>query len=77
MAGEKYGGLAREYGLPDKIVERGLAHSTGNTMEQAYNRAEYREVMQYSFQWWADFLDALREGKELPMLNLSAGIIYS
>ena len=72
-----WGSLAREYGLPDKIVERGLAHSSGSSVEQAYNRAQYRELMRYSFQWWADLLDALREGKEVPNLNLSSELLFS
>lgn len=72
-----WGSLAREYGLPDKIVERGLAHSSGSAVEQAYNRAQYRELMRYAFQWWADLLDALRKGKDIPKLSLSSEILFS
>lgn len=72
-----WGSLAREYGLPDKIVERGLAHTSGSAVEQAYNKAQYREVMRYSFQWWADLLDALRDGKSIPKLSLSSEILFS
>ena len=72
-----WGSLAREYGLPDKIVERGLAHVSGSAVEQAYNKAQYREIMRYSFQWWADLLDALRDDKDVPKLMLSSELIYS
>lgn len=72
-----WGSLAREYGLPDKIVERGVAHSSGSAVEQAYNRAQYREVMRYAFQWWADVLDSLRDGKEIPRLSLSSDMLFS
>lgn len=72
-----WGSLAREYGLPDKIVERGLAHVSGSAVEQAYNKAQYREIMRYSFQWWADLLDALRDNTEIPKLMLSSELIYS
>ena len=72
-----WGSLAREYGLPDKIVERGLAHVSGSAVEQAYNKAQYREIMRYSFQWWADLLDALRDNTEIPRLLLSPDLIFS
>ena len=72
-----WGSLAREYGLPDKIVERGLAHSSGSSVEQAYNRAQYRELMRYSFQWWADLLDALRLDQDIPQLDLSSEMLFS
>ena len=72
-----WGSLAREYGLPDKIVERGLAHSSGSSVEQAYNRAQYRELMRYSFQWWADLLDALRLGQDIPQPDLSSEMLFS
>lgn len=72
-----WGSLARELGLPDKLVERGLAHVSGSAVEQAYNRAEYREIMRYAFQWWADVLDALKLSKDIPQLKLATNIIYS
>lgn len=72
-----WGSLARECGVPDKLVERGLSHSTGSYVEQAYNRAEYKEVMRYVFQWWADALDALENNSQIPPLLLTTGIAYS
>lgn len=53
-----WGALAREYGVPDKIVERGLAHVGGSSVEMAYNKAQYKELMRYVFQWWGDLLDS-------------------
>lgn len=72
-----WGSLAREFGLPDKLVERGLAHVAGSAVEQAYNKAEYRDIMRIAFQWWADLLDALQKSKIIPQLNLSPNMIYS
>ncbi len=72
-----WGSLAREYGVPDKIVERGLAHVGGSSVEMVYNRAQYKELMRYVFQWWCDFLDALALGKPLPQLEVANGILYS
>lgn len=72
-----WGSLAREYGVPDKIVERGLAHVGGSMVEKAYNKAQYKELMRYVFQWWSDFLDALVLNMPIPQLSLSNEIIYS
>ncbi|WP_165075926.1 MULTISPECIES: integrase arm-type DNA-binding domain-containing protein [unclassified Desulfovibrio] len=72
-----WGSLAREYGLPDKLVERGLAHSSGSAVENAYNRAQYKEVMRYVFQWWCDTLDALEKNDKVPPLVLKTEIAYS
>ena len=72
-----WGSLAREYGLPDKLVERGLAHSSGSAVENAYNRAQYKEVMRYVFQWWCDTLDALENNTRVPPLLLKTEIAYS
>ena len=72
-----WGSLAREYGLPDKFVERGLAHVSGSAVEQAYNRAEYRDIMRYVFQLWSDVLDSLKLLKDIPQLKLTANLLYS
>lgn len=72
-----WGSLAREYGVPDKIVERGLAHVGGNSVEMAYNRAQYKELMRYVFQWWCDVLDALKEGSPVQQLQISAHLLFS
>lgn len=72
-----WGSLAREYGVPDKIVERGLAHVGGTMVEMAYNKAQYKELMRYIFQWWCDFLDSLVKNQPLPRLSISPTLIYS
>lgn len=72
-----WGSLAREYGVPDKIVERGLAHVGGTSVEMAYNKANYKELMSYIFQWWCDFLDALRDKIILPPIKLADYLIFS
>lgn len=54
-----------------ELVEIALAHNVGNEVSQAYNRARYEADMRYFFQWWADYLCALRDGEELPVWDLS------
>lgn len=72
-----WGTLAREYGVPDKIVERGLAHTSGDSVEMAYNRAEYKSVLRHVFQWWCDFLNALTSNAPIPQVYIPTNLIYS
>ena len=60
--------LALESGMPKVLCERVLFHVSGDATEQAYNRASYMEPVSMVLQWWADSVDALREGKALPPL---------
>jgi integrase len=45
---------------PDAI-ERQLAHVEGNSIRAAYNYAEHLEERRRMMQWWADYLDRLRD----------------
>ena len=63
--------LANEVGVPTKIIERQLSHVAGDRVELAYNRAKYDEVRRYFSQWWADFLDSLRDDTELPKIDIN------
>jgi integrase len=57
--------LANESGLwhPDAI-ERALAHVDENDVRRAYARGAYWEERVRMANWWADFLEDLRKGKE-------------
>lgn len=46
---------------PDAI-ERQLAHGEQNSVRAAYNRAQYLPERVKMLQWWADYLDSLKEG---------------
>lgn len=51
---------------PDAI-ERALAHGDADQVRAAYNRGAYWQERVAMAQWWADYLDTLREGgKVLP-----------
>lgn len=52
---------------PDAI-ERQLAHGERDSVRAAYNRAQYLPERAKMLQWWADYLDGLREGaKVIPI----------
>jgi integrase len=55
--------LLNENGFNRDWIERQLAHVEGNSVRAAYNYAEYLPERRKMMQWWADYLDELRERK--------------
>jgi integrase len=53
--------LLNENGFNRDWIERQLAHVEGNSVRAAYNYAEYLPERRKMMQWWADYLDALRQ----------------
>jgi integrase len=47
-----------------EVVNRLLAHAEEDKTWDSYNAAEHLVLRSEALQWWADFLDAKREGKE-------------
>jgi len=43
------------------VIETQLAHSVGNSVSQAYNRAKYLDERVQLMQWWSDYLDEVQE----------------
>ena len=56
--------LLNENGFNRDWIERQLAHSEGNSVRAAYNYAEYLPERRKMMQWWADYLDELRQSTE-------------
>lgn len=50
------------HGFHSEIIERQLAHAERNGVKAAYNHAEYLKERTELMQWWADFLDGLKNG---------------
>lgn len=42
-----------------EVIETQLAHSVGNNVSKAYNRAKYLDERVELMQWWSDYLDNL------------------
>ena len=42
------------------VIETQLAHSVGNSVSQAYNRAKYIDERVKLMQWWSDYLDKVQ-----------------
>jgi integrase len=49
-----------ENGFPRNHVEMQLAHAEKNAVIEAYNHAEYLPQRREMMQWWADWLDGVR-----------------
>ena len=56
--------LLYENGFPEDIVEMQLAHAEDNKIKAAYNHAQYLQRRADMMQWWADYLDKLKNGSE-------------
>jgi integrase len=61
--------LLNEQGFPPDVIELQLAHSERNKVRAAYNKAQRLPERRKMMQAWADYLDGLRLGKELPRLS--------
>jgi integrase len=58
--------ILNEAGFRADVIERQLAHKESNKIRAVYNRAEYAGERQEMMQWWADYVDALRDGTAQP-----------
>jgi integrase len=56
--------ILNEQGWHPDAIERQLAHIEQNDVRAAYNYAEYLPIRRKMMQSWADYLDALRDGKK-------------
>ena len=61
--------LLNETGWPPDAIEAQLAHSVGGTVRAVYNHAQYLPVRRVMMQWYADYLDALRDGQPVPLVD--------
>lgn len=61
--------LLHEEGWPSDVIERQLAHAERNSVKAAYNRASHLAERRKMMQWWADYLDKLRDGADVILLR--------
>jgi integrase len=61
--------LLNEQGWHRDAIERQLAHAERNAVRAAYDYAEHLPERRKMMQWWADYLDRLRDGSEVIDLN--------
>lgn len=50
------------HGYTGEVIEALLAHKETNKVKEAYNRATYKEPMRQLMQWYADYLDGIKNG---------------
>lgn len=58
--------VLNEHQFPVDCIERQLAHVERNSVRGAYNYAEWLPQRRVMLQWYADYLDALRDGRLEP-----------
>lgn len=61
--------LLNELGFNPDVIERQLAHLPRNKVRAAYNRAEWLAERRRMMQAWADYLDVLRDGGKLTVVQ--------
>lgn len=61
--------LLNEMGYRPDVIERQLAHTEGNKVRAAYNRAEYLPERTEMMQIWADYLDVLKTEKNVTPIK--------
>ncbi len=54
-------------------IERQLSHKDRNQIRSAYNRGEYLEERRRMLQYWADYLDRLKEGGQVVPFRPALG----
>jgi integrase len=64
--------VLNEAGFAGDVIERQLAHVERNQVRGAYNRAAYITEQRTMLQWWADYLDRLRQGGTVIPLRRTA-----
>ncbi len=57
--------LMNEQGFNADAIERQLAHAEKNAVRAAYNRGHYMDERMKMMQYWADYLDGLRDGADI------------
>ena len=55
--------IAREHKKRDEVIEALLAHTDSNKVRSAYNRADYIEEKREIIQWYADYLEGVKNGQ--------------
>lgn len=51
-------------GFKYEVIETQLAHSVGNSVSKAYNRAKYLDERVELMKWWSDYLDNLLQSSD-------------
>lgn len=70
MVGHGFRGMAStflyEAGFNSQVIEIQLAHADSNSVRASYNEAEFMQRRRVMCQWYADYLDSLRDDTAPP-----------
>jgi integrase len=61
--------VANEAGFDADVIERQLAHRERNEVRAVYHRSEYLAERRELLQWWADHIDARRQGARVTPIG--------
>lgn len=69
--------ILNEAGFRYDVIERQLAHKERNRVRATYNQAEYAHERREMLQWWADYVDSLKEGSNVIPINARRQVAHS
>jgi integrase len=58
----EYANIKGGHGYTGEVIEACLAHKEPNKIKEAYNRSNYKEPMRGLMQWYADYLEGVKNG---------------
>jgi integrase len=61
--------ILNDAGFRPDVIEKQLAHKEPNKVRAAYNKAEYAQERREMLQWWADYIDSLKQGANVIPIN--------
>lgn len=62
--------ILNEANFRHDVIERQLAHRDRNKVRAVYNQAEYAHERREMLQWWADYIDSLKQGSKVIPINV-------
>lgn len=66
--------VLNEQGFDPDLIEKALAHTDGNEVRAAYNKADYIERRRTMMQWWSDYIEQQEPGNNVvPMKKHTTG----
>lgn len=69
--------MCKAHGWPHSLVMQTISHSKpGTAADNAYDRAQHTELKKALVQWYADYLDGLRDCMTLPIVDLHGGALF-
>jgi hypothetical protein len=65
--------IAERLGIAPEVIEAQLGHTVADALGRAYNRTQYLDQRRDVMTKWADYVDTLRNGAQVPPFKNRGG----